>query len=346
MLSRVVIKNFKSIGSEGVDLRLKPLTILVGPNGGGKSKILEAIAFCSDEGNLGNLIKDPSFQHLVHKPTPEAQGTIEIYFGKHKDWGARYTLSSGGYRRELLYHRPAEEPAAQSDYTAELKRKAYLISASRGRIAHSYLASTYPDWVGIDGENLLPLLARIIARRQYAQIEDRILRWAKEFGVGGLKAGIWQKNELGADYLDEALHAPLNLALASSGARQILTIIVQLFWCAAGSINLIEEPEISLHPEGQVKLCRLFAEVIAEQKQIVITTHSHFLLVALGGAVQDGVLMTDELAVYHIEKKERRGTIATPLELDESGYIKGWIPSYSDVEKRLLQQWVKSLPEA
>ena len=33
MLSRVKIQNFKSIGEPGVDLELKPLTFLVGPNG-------------------------------------------------------------------------------------------------------------------------------------------------------------------------------------------------------------------------------------------------------------------------------------------------------------------------
>ncbi len=35
MLSRAIIKNFKSIGEPGVDLELKPLTLLVVPNGGG-----------------------------------------------------------------------------------------------------------------------------------------------------------------------------------------------------------------------------------------------------------------------------------------------------------------------
>ena len=50
MLSRVKIQNFKSIGEPGVDLELKPLTFLVGPNGGGKSSILEAITFASKQG--------------------------------------------------------------------------------------------------------------------------------------------------------------------------------------------------------------------------------------------------------------------------------------------------------
>ena len=57
MLSRVVIKNFKSIGEPGVDLALKPLTLLVGPNGGGKSSILEAIAVTAQQSPSGKLIQ-------------------------------------------------------------------------------------------------------------------------------------------------------------------------------------------------------------------------------------------------------------------------------------------------
>ena len=34
MLSRAIIKNFNNIGEPSVDLELKPLTLLVGPNGG------------------------------------------------------------------------------------------------------------------------------------------------------------------------------------------------------------------------------------------------------------------------------------------------------------------------
>ena len=45
-LTRVVIKNYKSIATCGVDLR--PITFLVGPNGAGKSNFLDAIRFVAD----------------------------------------------------------------------------------------------------------------------------------------------------------------------------------------------------------------------------------------------------------------------------------------------------------
>jgi predicted ATPase len=45
-LSRVVLKNYKSIGECSVSLR--PLTFLVGPNGAGKSNFLDALRFVTD----------------------------------------------------------------------------------------------------------------------------------------------------------------------------------------------------------------------------------------------------------------------------------------------------------
>ena len=107
---------------------------------------------------------------------------------------------------------------------------------------------------------------------------------------------------------------------------------------------LIEEPEISLHPRAQIDVLELFAEVIKEQnKQIIATTHSLIMLQALGYAVHKGWLDRDDIAVYHVEKG-KTGTKAKLLPLGKQGYIKGWVPSYSKVERQLLREWAKTLP--
>lgn len=125
----------------------------------------------------------------------------------------------------------------------------------------------------------------------------------------------------------------------------MLTVITQLFFSEPGDIIMIEEPEISLHPKSQIDIVEAFAEAIKEQKQIIITTHSHFLLLGLGSAVAKGLLKADDIAVYHIEKKEGIGTISNRLPLNERGYIKGWIPSFVEEEKKLLDAWLSTLPE-
>ena len=57
-ITRVVLKNYKSIAA--CDVRLGPLTFLVGRNGSGKSNFLDALRFVADALNssLGHAIRD------------------------------------------------------------------------------------------------------------------------------------------------------------------------------------------------------------------------------------------------------------------------------------------------
>lgn len=187
------------------------------------------------------------------------------------------------------------------------------------------------------------LLTIMFGRRLYEDIENKVVKWANRFGIDALKAGARGDNQSGSDYRDSELRAVLDLALSSSGSKQILTVITQLFWAPEGSLVMIEEPEISLHPGAQIDVLEMFGEAVKEDKQIIATTHSTFMLQALGYAVLKGWLTPDQMVVYHVEKGEK-GTTATPLPLSEKGYIQDWVPSFTDVERRLLLEWAKTVP--
>ena len=358
MLNRVVIQNFKSIGEPGVDLELKPLTLLVGPNGGGKSSILEAIGVAAQGTPSGQSAMVPTWEDLPHKAN-DSQATITVYFRASENIDIEL-----GYRFGVVTHptvtllrsyiRSGEELRASSklaDVAGKFVREVlglntYLLYSVRGDVPYQVSAggSRDPGWIGSRGEHLLILLARIFGRREYDQIARIIAKWASRFGVDGLKAGLWGGGTVGADYLDIDLKSTLRLALSSSGARQILTVITQLFWARPSSLIMIEEPEISLHPKAQVDVLQMFAEAIGEGKQIIATTHGLFFIQGLGYAVQKKWLAPDQIAVYHVEKKKKTGTLAKRLPVNERGYIKGWIPSFAKVERDLMREWAKGFP--
>jgi len=341
MISRIAIQNFKSIGDPGVDLELKPLTLLVGPNGGGKSSILEAIAVAGQQDISGKLVSFPSWHSIVHKSGTHS-GSIEIYFGPTTSGegpGFRARFDSQGH--------PVFERAegAQGEREYPFRTSLFLIPSVRGNIP--FPADTRrekPGEVSTNGDDLILLLSAVFGERKQSAIAAQIVKWATIFGLHGLKAG-WRTNfQSGSDYLDSELKVALDLALSSSGAKQILTVITQLFWAPEGSLLMIEEPEISLHPQAQVDVLEMFGEAIREEnKQIIATTHSHIMLQAVGYAVHKGWLDGKDIAVYHVEKK-KTGTKAKLLPLRKQGYIKGWVPSFSKVERELLQEWAKTLP--
>jgi len=376
MLSRVIIKNFKSIGERAVDLELKPLTILVGPNGGGKSSILEGmlLAWKGKGTNEGRIVAPwldewVQVEWLLHKRQRKAVPFVSLLLIGEKLEDLRpcftYVLEGGSSQRHwgLL---PSKDGSFQEPPTTmpeniwrafrdgsekiydSNQNKIFFVSGSRGRVpvrGHTSQDPEGPSSPGIFGEYLLPYLARILTSNEQESEANFITKWAGKFDVSSLKAGPRGQDLVGTDYVDPDLNVALQLALASTGARQVLAVIAHIFGSKKGSLIMIEEPEISLHPESQVKLVEMFAEAIKDGKQIIITTHSSLLVLSLNRPIRKGVLKRDDVAIYDVTKTSK-GTQVTPLELTDKGYIKGWIPSFKKVEQELMREWVQSLPEA
>jgi predicted ATPase len=348
MLKRVKIQNFKSIGEPGVDLELKPLTFLVGPNGGGKSSILDALALASQEVSPKTREGRPFFSyirledlHFRHQPNTF---TIQIEVSSNGSGEARsYTLSHIDNESELNMDEDRTE--AERHFAG----KVFPIRATRGNVEP---VQSLPDrgderkiiWVGKNGESTLTSLSRLLHAR-FTSRRSKVQKWALEFGMSNVAASLVSRERIEGSYSDNVLDTPLNLSDASSGSRQVLPVIVQTFGAEPDSVIMIEEPEISLHPELQVRLLEMFAEAVKEDKQIIATTHSFFLMEAIGYAVARGWLKSHDVAVYHIEKKKETGTVAKQLPMSEKGYIIGWIPSFTKVERKLVREWVKTLPE-
>lgn len=227
----------------------------------------------------------------------------------------------------------------------------FLISAVRGQTEFKKQLNSQIDentlkslGVGTYGENLIPILSLIQSNREYETISEKINKWASKFGINKFSAGWKGGYTLGSNYIDNELDVILNLAQASHGSKQILSVITQLFWSDPDSIIMIEEPEISLHPNSQAHLAELFAEAIHEGKQIIITTHSEFLPLTLSIPIQSGMLKIEDIAIYHVEKQKKGSTIKK-LELTSKGYVKNWIPSFAELEEKLLEEWIKTVPE-
>ena len=338
MLSRVTIQNFKSIGEPGVDLELKPLTFLVGPNGGGKSSILDAITLVSQRGisQAGFF----SFSKLEDLHFRHESNTLSIYIDV-------FSLSGDGDGFTFFHTsstNSASVPGLPDEIASAFFQKVYPIRATRGNLEDAEFPIE-ATWIWGNGEHTLEILGQLPDSR-YRPQRKLIRKWASRFGLSDVAATLANRNQIKGSYADDELDTPLNLSLASSGSRQVLPIIVQLFWAEPESIIMIEEPEISLHPQAQIDAMEMFAEAIKEDKQIIATTHGLFMIQAIGYAIQKGWLEPGQIAVYHVEKKKDTGTIAKRLPLNKRGYIKGWIPSFTRVERKLLNEWVKGLPEA
>lgn len=224
-----------------------------------------------------------------------------------------------------------------------MPKRVFFLGADRGPKEEMPKQMPQDDLsVGRKGERTLSVLSLLFASPQYAQQADRIQYWAQEFGMPKLRGGFTRAQSLKAGYVDFPSQTPLNLESAGFGSQQILPVIVQLFSAPHGSLVMIEEPEISLHPQAQLNLIRMFAESIACGQQIIITTHSQTLMLALSEAAERHSMRPDDVAIYHMARGTE-GAGATRLHLDAKWSLKGWVPSFSKVEANLLRKWVASV---
>jgi len=223
-------------------------------------------------------------------------------------------------------------------------RDIYFISAIRGEVSPLVEIGIGEPRLGTHGEGIIEILSLIFRRPEYEKISGKIVKWASKFGMEEIKAGWWGGKYLTSDYIDPQFRTRLNMALASQGSRQILTIIAQLFWSKPGSVIMIEEPEISLHIEAQLELPKMFSDAIKEGKQVIVTTHSEHLILALKPLIVNGELKPEDVAIWHFEKTEE-GTKAEKLNITDRGIVEGWIPSYVEAEREILKEWFNTLSE-
>ena len=219
-----------------------------------------------------------------------------------------------------------------------LSSRVFLVSASRG-IQQRRLDDKFeiPD-VGRNGQHTLQVLSAVFAKPQYRSAAAKIREWGQVFGLCDVSSGWAGGRELTSGYTDPLSATPLPLHSAGFGSQQILPVIVQLFASPTDSLVVIEEPEICLHPAAQVDLVRMFVDAVRAGRQVVVTTHSQYLVMALQEQVKRNITAGD-ISVYHFSR-DRNDSLAEKLPLDVDGVLRGWIPSFAKVERELLSSWM------
>ncbi|MDH5734078.1 MAG: ATP-binding protein [Candidatus Bathyarchaeota archaeon] len=244
--------------------------------------------------------------------------------------------------------------ALPSDHLRSKVSKVYYLSAERGSIPWTYAPSSKAKtWVGKNGEYTLEILTRLMKPEFDAKRLPYEL-FCERFGIGHAWAGWDRVNALTSNYEDPFLKSSHKFPSLGQGSKQLIPVITQLAYSDSGSIILVEEPEMSLHPAYQRLLPALFGRAVKEGKQILLTTHSSYFPLSLdlvlkgynlSGQTTRGrkkyriQLSTDDVLVYHVMRDRRGYTNLEKLEIDENGLKEG-IPSFINVEREILGRYM------
>ena len=114
------------------------------------------------------------------------------------------------------------------------------------------------------------------------------------------------------------------------GISQVLPVLVQCFYAPVGSIILMEQPEIHLHPSAQSALADVMIDVINSREngedrniQLIIETHSEHFLRRLQRRIAENVISEEKVSVYFANIANTPTTLE-PLQIDGFGNILNW----------------------
>ncbi|PSW39602.1 AAA family ATPase [Photobacterium leiognathi] len=120
-----------------------------------------------------------------------------------------------------------------------------------------------------------------------------------------LKISIDPTNEIIHQIIVHQDGLPLDITDVGFGISQFLPIIVQSLRCPKGSIILIEQPEIHLHPKMQTWLMDCLSEIaLSEEKKIIIETHSDVMIKRLQLRMIDSEfpISREHVGIYNLER--------------------------------------------
>jgi len=229
---------------------------------------------------------------------------------------------------QLLLHHP-RVLIVQGFAESGLRRLFYL-GPLREFPQRSYVISGQaPSDVGVRGERSAEVLwFATRTKRQQQRMLESINRWVKEFGIAKeIKLQrLGRSNQYQVLFVDAATNLPVNIADVGFGASQLLPIIVQGFYAPPGSVLLIEQPEIHLHPKAQATLGDLLMEVVKTgDRQAIVETHSEHLLARIQRRIAEQKFSHEQVAIYYFEPTPD-GTKIHRIELDEYGQLAEPIP--------------------
>lgn len=341
-INSIKLKNILSFGSEGQEIELQPLNVLIGPNASGKSNVIEVFRLLQAlPTNPAKVIRDGGgVVEWLWKgggPTPTAeislQTAYEILYGE-PNYFLRF--SQTGYRWEITYEHVEIDSqnffGRKPDYLPDISLLAEVkdeipVASVAGKLSS---IGIYKDWNNgrfsplrspqrpdLPGRPLLEDLSNfgLVFNNLPARIKSEITERLRQVyeGVEEIRTPI----DGGAVQIwiqEQGLASPTPAARVSDGTLRYLFLLTLLKQPDPPPLICLEEPEMGLHPDLIHSVAELLIEA-SQRTQLIVTTHSSLLISALSNTPESVIVC----------ERESSGTTLRRLEPER---LAGWLERY------------------
>ena len=167
-------------------------------------------------------------------------------------------------------------------------------------------------------------------RKLWIALKSRLERFGKESGLFD-EISIRQLGKRGSEPFQVQIRRfgkgrkgpKHNLIDVGYGVSQALPVITELLRPDALSLFLLQQPEVHLHPSAQAALGSLFCQIAGPERQLVVETHSDYLLDRVRMEVRDARetgIKAEDVSILFFERNALDVQIHS-LRIDKEGNI-------------------------
>lgn len=139
-----------------------------------------------------------------------------------------------------------------------------------------------------------------------------------------------------------------NIIHAASAVKELMPIYLLIREIGNKNSNfIIEEPESHLHPGNQIKLMLILMELVNNGLNLIITTHSDFILRKISnnlGAIyttkETGNRLTASTTRLYLLREDKNGSILEKIPISKYGLIES-LPTFDDVINELYDEEIE-----
>ncbi|MBW1741166.1 MAG: DUF3696 domain-containing protein [Deltaproteobacteria bacterium] len=369
MIRFVHLRNFKCFEDQAFELR--PLTLLSGLNGAGKSSLLQALVLLRQSFKMGllpstGLALNGDLVHLgtahdalfgdAEEEVIEFQLTLED--GTEGRWRFDYdqkadvmNIALGPESTEIFecslfadnfHYLEAERIGPRTSFEmSDFHVRQHRQLGTRGEYTEHFLS--------VFGSENIHNKALAHSGSESLKLRDQVEGWMGEVSPG---TRIHIDSHPGMDlvsllYSFETGKQVSNRFRSTNvgfGITYTLPVIVALVSSPPGSLLLFENPEAHLHPMGQVRIGELIALAASCGIQIIVETHSDHVLNGIRLAVYNRRVKPNIVKPHFFERRivedQSRISIISPT-IDQDGRIDRWPNGFFDVWDKCLEALLK-----